>query len=101
MSTYWLGLLPAQNNPIITDAFLKYLQANAPSFKTHKFYFDTGTVSVDWYSKPIQMKVDNLFQAKGYNQNNFLSREFKGADHSVKSWKARIDIPIGFLLSDN
>jgi enterochelin esterase-like enzyme len=36
MSTHWLGLLPAMNNPVITNAFLQYLQNNAPSPKSHK-----------------------------------------------------------------
>lgn len=98
MSTHWLGLLPNMNNPLIINGFLQYLQTNVPSPKTHKLYFDTGTITVDWYNKPLQSKVDSLLQTKEYNQDNFISREFTGADHSVKSWRARIDVPIIFLL---
>jgi hypothetical protein len=29
---------------------------------------------------------------------NYLSREFKGADHSERAWRARLDIPLTFLL---
>jgi enterochelin esterase-like enzyme len=98
MSTHWWGLLPAMNNPVITNAFLQYLQSNAPSAKNHKLYFDTGTLTVDLYNRPLQVKVDSILQTKGYNQDNYLSKEFAGADHSVKSWRARIDVPVAFLL---
>jgi enterochelin esterase-like enzyme len=97
MSTHWPGLLPSKNN-FIPNTFNQYLQANAPSAKNHKFYFDYGSIQADWFYKPLQTKVDLLFETKGYTVENYVSKEFKGDDHSSKSWKKRLDIPLLFLL---
>jgi enterochelin esterase-like enzyme len=97
LSTHWNGLLPEKNNAI-PNAFLEYLTNNTPDPKIHLFYFDYGTIMPDFFYKPLQAKVDSLFQLKGYTQVNYLSKEFVGADHSPKSWSARVDVPLYFLL---
>jgi predicted alpha/beta superfamily hydrolase len=97
MSTHWPGLLPNKNN-LISNVFNQYLQTNAPSAQNHKFYFDYGSIQADWFYKPLQSKVDLLFETKGYTADNYVSKEFKGGDHSNKSWKKRLDIPLLFLL---
>jgi predicted alpha/beta superfamily hydrolase len=97
MSTHWPGLLPNKNN-LIPNNFNEYLQTNAPSAKNHKLYFDYGSIQADWFYKPLQTKVDLLFETKGYTAENYVSKEFKGEGHSAKSWKKRFDIPLLFLL---
>ncbi len=97
ISTHWPGILPEKSN-LMPNAFYNYLQAAAPNPKNHKFYFDYGSKMYDYFYKPHQLKVDSLMQTKGYTAENYLSREFVGADHSAKSWRARIDIPLLFLL---
>jgi hypothetical protein len=52
----------------------------------------------DFFYKPYQLKADSVLQAKGFTSQNYLSREFVGADHTAKSWRARMDIPLTFLL---
>jgi predicted alpha/beta superfamily hydrolase len=97
MSTHWPGLLPNKSN-LISNAFNEYLQTNAPSANNHKLYFDYGSIQADWFYKPLQTKVDLLFETKGYTVENYVSKEFKGDDHSNKSWKKRVDTPLLFLL---
>ena len=99
LSTWWPGLLPSAKNPIPL-AFNQYLQTNMPPGKSHKLYFDTGTTGFDIYIKPLQPNVDTIILNKGYSAENFLSREFKGAGHSGKFWRERLEIPIIFLLEN-
>lgn len=44
------------------------------------------------------MLVDEIMAGKGYGPENWMTRKFEGADHSEKSWSARLDIPLTFLL---
>ena len=97
LSTHWLGIMPSPNNPV-PDAFVAYLTNNLPNPKEHKFYFDYGNQTLDAFYKPLQEKVDAVMKAKGYDAKHWQTREFLGADHSEKSWKARLDIPFLFLL---
>jgi enterochelin esterase-like enzyme len=97
LSTHWLGIMPSPNNPI-PDAFASYLDKNLPNPKEHKLYFDYGNQTLDAFYKPEQLKVDKVMIKKGYAAKNWQTKEFLGADHSEKSWKARLTIPFLFLL---
>ncbi|MEY4594586.1 MAG: hypothetical protein RIQ47_996 [Bacteroidota bacterium] len=100
ISTHWPGIFTTDNNPI-PGAFMQYIQANAPDPSTHKLYFDRGTETLDaWYGK-YQQQADQIFRTKGFNDTNFKSLEFKGADHSEKSWSERMAIPLLFLLGED
>ena len=44
-------------------------------------------------------KVDIMMVEKGYVKGkNWETKKFEGASHSEESWKARIHIPLSFLL---
>jgi hypothetical protein len=47
---------------------------------------------------PLQKKVDEIMQAKGFTEKNWLTQFFPNDDHSEKSWGRRLDIPLTFLL---
>ena len=100
LSTHWPGIFSTINNPI-PDAFLKYFKKHIPSPKNHKIYFDYGSKTLDTMYKPFQMQADTIMKNAGYNQNNWLTREFPGDDHSETSWAKRFAIPISFLLNTN
>ena len=90
LSTHW---------PIGDGASVVYFAAHLPDPKTHKFYFDHGTATLDAQYTPFQQKMDEAMKSKGYIAGqSWLSRVFKGADHSERSWNARIDVPLEFLL---
>ncbi|MBI1808580.1 MAG: cyclomaltodextrinase N-terminal domain-containing protein [Gemmatimonadetes bacterium] len=91
VSTHW---------PIGDGVMVEYLRRNAPDPKTHKFYMDHGTETLDANYAPWQAKVDAVMREKGYvDGKNYLTREFKGADHSERAWRARLDVPLTFLLA--
>ncbi|WP_264557853.1 alpha/beta hydrolase [Flavobacterium sp. N1718] len=97
LSTHWPGTFAAENNPM-PDAFISYLSSHLPDPKTHRLYFDCGDQTLDAMYPPIQKKVDALLARKGYTGGKGLSRFFPGDDHSEKAWKARLDVPLVFLL---
>ncbi len=97
LSTHWPGLDGVTNNPI-PAAFLNYLKTHLPSPQNHKIYFDYGTETLDAQYKPYQLQADSIMKAAGYNEANWITREFPGADHSENSWNKRLGIPVLFLL---
>lgn len=90
VSTHW----PAGNGVAI-DYFGKHL----PNPATHRFYFDHGTATLDAAYAPYQQRMDQAMRQAGYRQGmNWVSREFAGAEHSEKSWRQRVEVPLRFLL---
>lgn len=97
ISTHWPGMYPQENNPI-PDSFFSYLKAKIPSPKTHKFYFDFGTETLDKYYPQYEETVNKLFYDKGYTTENYKNLRFEGENHSELSWQKRFDIPLLFML---
>jgi enterochelin esterase-like enzyme len=97
LSTHWPGVIPSKFNPV-PQAFFSYLNINIASPKSHKFYFDHGSTSLDFFYKSSQVKVDSIFISKGYDTQNYLSKEFVGDGHAEIYWKKRLEIPLFFLL---
>ena len=90
LSTHW---------PAVEGIFLPYLEDALPSPGQHKLYFDYGTETLDALYEPLQKPVDALLAAKGYKQNlDWITRKFDGAAHNEPAWRARIPIPLTFLL---
>ena len=100
LSTHWPGIFAAEGNPI-PPAFLSYMRNHLPNPNTHKIYFDYGDQTLDALYPPLQKKVNELMQEKGFEASNWSTQFFPGKDHSEKSWKERLDIPLQFLLQDN
>ncbi|MFZ1454130.1 MAG: alpha/beta hydrolase-fold protein, partial [Ferruginibacter sp.] len=99
LSTHWTGIFRADNNPF-PAAMMKYLERNLPSTLDHKIYFDHGSATLDSLYKPFQLKADKKMMRKGFSSTNWITREFRGADHSERSWNVRLDIPVLFLLKN-
>lgn len=97
LSTHWVGTFTPENNPV-PDAFIRYMEAHIPDPLTHQIYFDCGDQTLDAWYPEIQKRVDSVMAAKGYTDKNWQTKYFLGADHSEKSWNARLDIPLRFLL---
>ncbi|MFZ4570140.1 MAG: alpha-amylase family glycosyl hydrolase [Bacteroidales bacterium] len=98
ISTHWPGTWTTQNNPI-PDAFMKYLSRHLPDPSTHKIYFDYGDQTLDSMYKSFQLQADAIMSSSGYTSESWMSREFKGENHSEKSWAKRLNIPLEFLLT--
>jgi enterochelin esterase-like enzyme len=97
LSTHWPGLFSMENNPV-PAVFFSYLKNHLPSAKQHRIYFDHGTETLDSMYASLQLQVDAIMKQKKYRPSNWISRSWPGQDHSEKSWRSRLDIPITFLL---
>ncbi len=90
LSTHW----PAGNGRMVA-----YLQDRLPAPQNHRLYFDFGTETIDAQYEPYQQQVDEVLSRRGYVAgSHWLTRKFPGEDHSERSWRRRIDIPLQFLL---
>jgi enterochelin esterase-like enzyme len=97
ISTHWPGVIPSKDNPM-AEVLFGYMRSTLPDPVTHRLYFDYGTETLDAFYPPLQAKADVILRSKGYNEANWLTRDFVGADHSEKSWAARLDVPLQFLF---
>ena len=90
LSTHW---------PAGGDLLVDYLGEHLPDPTTHKLYFDFGTKTMDAEYEPYQQRMDTFLQAAGYQaEKNWTTRKFGGAEHSEVAWRARVHIPLLFLL---
>lgn len=89
MSTHWPGGMPFKENPF-PEAFFHYLDNKLPGLKTHKFYFDFGTATLDELYPQYQKPVDSLFAKNGFGENRFKNLKFEGHKHHEEYWFKRI-----------
>ena len=97
ISTHWIGSSQRLNGSV-PKAFNLYIEQNLPSSKNHKIYFDYGTITLDSFYEPYQLKVDKIMISKGFDQQSWETLKFEGENHSERSWSKRLNIPITFLL---
>jgi predicted alpha/beta superfamily hydrolase len=91
VSTHW----PAGGNSLV-DA----MGAALPPAGRHRLYFDYGTETLDAAYEPFQLRMDEHLRAAGYRQGvDWETRKFPGAEHSERSWRERVHIPLRFLLA--
>lgn len=98
LSTHWPGIFTIDRNPI-PNAFASYLKTHLPDPKTHKFYFDYGTKTLDSLYEPYQHIIDGVMQQGGYTHKNWMTMKFENDDHSEKAWRKRLFIPLHFILN--
>ena len=79
-------------------AFRHYLEINLPKVGSHKIYFDHGDKTLDALYPPLQAKVDDIMQERGFTKRWWVTRAFPGEEHSEQSWAKRLSIPFEFLL---
>ena len=97
MSTHWPGLFYMEKNPV-PSAFFSYLNKHLPSPEQHQIYFDHGTETLDSMYASLQLEVDAIMKQKKYRRSQWISRSWPGQDHSEKSWRSRLEVPVTFLL---
>ncbi|MDS4070808.1 MAG: alpha/beta hydrolase, partial [Candidatus Competibacter sp.] len=75
------------------------LGAMLPKAGRHRLYFDFGTETLDVAYEPYQQRMDEWVRRAGYQAGrDWLTRRFDGAEHSERAWRARVHIPLAFLL---
>lgn len=91
VSTHW---------PACDGCVVDWFGAHLPDPRTHRLYFDHGTAGIDALYPPHQKRMDAALRAGGYREGkNAMTRRFEGADHNEAAWRARVEIPLRFLLS--
>jgi hypothetical protein len=78
--------------------FRGYLATHLSEPADHLIYFDHGTEALDSLYAPFQKEVDSIMIAKGYRDNQWMTRVFEGEDHSERAWGKRLAVPVMFLL---
>ena len=69
-----------------------------PDPKSHKLYFDYGTCGLDAQYEPFQLQMDGHLRKAGYTESNWMTCKFEGADHNEAAWRARVELPLEFLV---
>ena len=91
VSTHW---------PACDGCVIDWLGAHLPDPRTHRLYFDHGTAALDAMYPPYQARMDALLRKGGYIEDeNWITRRFEGAEHNEAAWRARVEIPLKFLLA--
>ena len=90
LSTNW----PAGEHELVNE-----MAKNIPDSSSHKLYFDYGTEGLDALYEPYQSQMDKYLREAGYAEDvNWITRKFEGASHNEAAWRARVEIPLTFLL---
>jgi glycosidase/predicted alpha/beta superfamily hydrolase len=90
VSTHW---------PLGNGLVIDYLARHLPPPGRHRLYFDFGTATLDSNYEPYQRRVDALLRAAGYvDGKDWITRKAEGAEHSERAWRARVEVPLQFLL---
>jgi predicted alpha/beta superfamily hydrolase len=91
VSTHWtIGGAP----------LVDYFGGVVPRAGAHRIYFDYGTEDTDAPYEPMQLRMDALMERAGYLHGaDWVTHKFAGAGHSEQYWRARVDVPLRFLLA--
>lgn len=91
VSTHW---------PACDGCVVDWLAAHLPDRRTHRLYFDHGTVALDAGYAPYQQRMDAAMRKAGWREDDaWMTRSFEGAEHNETAWRARVEIPLRFLLA--
>ena len=85
--------------PLGDGIVIDYLARHLPARGANRIYFDFGTATLDAGYEPYQRRVDAMLRAAGWREGiDFLTRKYPGAEHSERAWRARVEVPLEFLL---
>jgi enterochelin esterase-like enzyme len=108
LSTHWpIALGPGMLEPEpsaetlgMADAFLGWLADSLPRAGRHRLYFDHGDQTLDALYGPFQARMNEIAARKGYRAaRDYRSEAFPGSPHDESAWRARLAIPLSFLLA--
>ena len=93
LSTHW---------PIAHKLFSKYLRARLPEPERHKIYLDYGNEANFSGYRYRQKRVEHILKDGGYEfGRDWLSNWYVGDPHSETAWRARVQVPLRFLLKND
>lgn len=87
--------------PTVVEAFTRYLTDEAGlEPERQRLWIDRGDVNLDALYPPYQDALTPVFSGLGFADEDLEIRAYPGADHNEAAWRARLDEPFRFLLSD-
>ncbi len=106
LSTHWPLYAPGpdyaptpEEAAAVGRAFGGWLGGTGLKAGRTRLYFDHGDRGLDAAYAPFQARIDADLEALGWREGvDFVSRAYPGGDHNEASWKARLDVPLRFLL---
>lgn len=79
---------------------MRYLRAHLPRPITHRLYLDRGMESHLPGYRRLREQVDARIEAAGYERGtSWMSELYPDDPHSEAAWRARVSIPLRFLLT--
>ena len=85
--------------PLGDGVMVDYMEKHLPSPKTHRIYFDYGTIDLDKEYNKYQERADKIMVKKGYEKDKtWKTIHFQGDGHNEYFWRRRINVPLEFLL---
>ncbi len=100
VSIHWPLGNPATSDPDkITSAIKAYLMTSKMRPGANRLYMDHGTLTLDSTYTPYSERMDAILPTLGWHRDHdWVSRIFPDSAHNEESWRARVDIPLAFLL---
>ena len=106
LSTHWLMVsapTPESSSNLeyrsIIEAICTYLKDTLPKPDKHRIWMDHGTINLDSYYGPYQLRVDHVFDTHNWQKGrHYESRVYASADHNEAAWRARLGDPLDFIL---
>ena len=93
LSTHW---------PIAHKPFSAYLKARLPKPGRHKIYLDYGNEANLAGYRYRQKRVEHILKDGGYEFGlDWLGNWYAGDPHSETAWRARVQVPLRFLLKND
>jgi len=88
--------------PIGLRAFRTYLKARLPKPQQLKLYLDYGNEANNLTYSIRQKRVEHILKARGYKHGqNLLVKWYPGDHHTEQAWRARVHVPLRFLIKDD
>ena len=90
LSTHW---------PAGGELLVDFMAESLPPPGAHRLYFDFGTETLDALYEPFQQRMDEALRRRGWVEGQYwVTHKFPGAVHNEAAWRARVHLPLEFLL---
>ena len=90
---------PTQQDSAMMAAYREYLKHYIPA-NSAKLYMDNGDQTLDANYLTAQALINDMMYESGWDSTHYMYRFFPGTAHCEDDWRARLDIPLLFLLAE-
>lgn len=90
---------PTKQDSAMMAAYREYLKHYIPA-NSAKLYMDNGDQTLDANYLMAQALINDMMYESGWDSTHYMYRFFPGTAHCEDDWRARLDIPLLFLLAE-